>query len=80
MSTKVKTKKILAELEGEFSTEEVFQAGASFFKATRNGGERGAHQVNNKCPDYLDAPVQITRDEALAEAARLGCDEVEIDD
>ena len=64
---KTKTKHILAEDEGEFSTSEVFQSGDSFFVAKRNGGSRGSHQVNNRFPDYLDGPTQVTRDQALAE-------------
>jgi len=77
---KIKTKNILAEDEGEYSTAEVFQAGKSFFKGTRNGGDRGSHSVNSRFPDYLDGPHEITRDQALAECARLGVDEVDIDE
>jgi hypothetical protein len=76
---KTKTKKILAEEIGEWQTDEVFQSGDSFFVATRNGGTRGEHQIGNRFPDYLSAPTEVSRDRALAECARMGVDEVDID-
>ena len=80
----MKTKKVIAENEGEFSTEQVFIAGGKYFYIEENGGSRGAH--NRMCGDgrWRDYPVvpahEISLAEALAYAAEWGYDDVDIDD
>ena len=79
---KIKTKRVIAENQGEFSTEQVYVSGSAFFYIEENGGERGSH--DRMCGDgvWRDHPVQgpreITRDEALSLAAQWGYEDVEL--
>lgn len=78
----MKTRRILASEETEWTTRMVWQSGDSFFYAEQNGGSRGAYQpkdqVNGDWGFYHEGPTEISHDKALALCAEMGVEDVEI--